>query len=96
MPYENEKQKKGAVQTADRKRHKDRLKSERRKEPTFKRLPLNMLPKPSILIVCEGKNIKVSYFEKFRVSSAVIQSVRIYSGLDYHSPAKEEMSTTVY
>jgi len=62
-------------QIADRKRHREQLKSKRRQEPSLERKSLNLSTKPSILIVCEGENTEKSYFDQFRVSSAVIKSV---------------------
>ena len=39
----------------------------------------NKNKKPSILIVCEGKNTEPSYFNQFRISSATIISVEGYN-----------------
>jgi len=58
-----------------RKRHKERLKGERRKEPKLERESPRLIEKPSILIVCEGKNTEPSYFNQFKVSSAIVKSV---------------------
>jgi len=62
-------------QTAARKRHKERLKADRRKEPTLERGYPELIEKPSILIVCEGENTEPSYFNQFKVTSATVKSV---------------------
>lgn len=66
---------KKSEQTAARKRHNERLKTKRRQEPSLERRSLNLMTKPSILIVCEGENTEKSYFDQFRISSAVVKSV---------------------
>lgn len=62
-------------QTTVRKRHKERLKADRRKEPTLERGYPRLIEKPSILIVCEGENTEPSYFNQFKVTSATVKSV---------------------
>jgi hypothetical protein len=62
-------------QAAARKRHKERLKAKRRKEPTLDRGFPGLIEKPSILIVCEGENTEPTYFDQFKVKSATVKSV---------------------
>jgi len=62
-------------QIADRLKHKELLKANRRTEPDLQRIFANFNEKPSILIVCEGKNTETSYFNQFRVASATVKSV---------------------
>lgn len=47
----------------------------RRQEPILGRPAPYIKERPSILIVCEGKNTEPSYFNKFRLTSAVIRTV---------------------
>lgn len=47
----------------------------RRQDPLLIRPVPYLSEKPTILIVCEGKNTEPSYFNKFRVSSASIRTV---------------------
>jgi hypothetical protein len=68
------KNKKGE-QIESKRRHKERLKSNRRIEPTFDRPEPKLIEKPTILIVCEGENTEPSYFKQFRLSSATIKPV---------------------
>lgn len=65
---------KKAEQMAARKRHLEQRKK-KRTEPTFERLAPTLQEKPTILIVCEGKNTEPSYFNQFRLSSATVTSV---------------------
>lgn len=77
-------------QTAARKRHKERLKADRRKEPTLERGYPGLIEKPSILIVCEGENTEPSYFNQFKVTSATVQSVGTgYNTISLVKKAKE-------
>lgn len=65
-------------QIAAKKAHKDRLaeaKAIRRQEPILERAAPLLEEKPTILIVCEGKNTEPSYFNKFKLSSAKIRAV---------------------
>ena len=48
---------------------------ERRRTPILERAKPNKKEKPTILIVCEGKNTEPSYFEQFKLSSATIKTV---------------------
>ena len=66
---------KKAEQAADRKRHQLTIKAGRRKEPILKRENPVRTEKPTILIVCEGKNTEPSYFGQFRLSSATIYPI---------------------
>lgn len=66
---------KKAEQIKSKRRHKERLKANRRTEPTFDRPEPKLLEKPTILIVCEGGNTEPSYFKQFRLSSATIKAV---------------------
>jgi hypothetical protein len=43
-------------QIADRQKHREQLKVQRRREPVLERLDPRLDKKPQILIVCEGKN----------------------------------------
>lgn len=66
---------KKAEQNESKRRHKERLKVNRRTEPTFDRPEPKLIEKPTILIVCEGENTEPSYFKQFRLSSATIRPV---------------------
>lgn len=66
---------KKAEQIALRQKHKEQLKVNRRSEPNFERPEPKLSEKPTILIVCEGKNTEPSYFKQFRLSSATIKPV---------------------
>jgi hypothetical protein len=50
-------------------------KKRRREEPNFERVKPTKKEKPTILIVCEGKNTEPSYFEQFKLSLATIKTV---------------------
>lgn len=50
-------------------------KRKRRASPSLNRGRKSLKVKPSILIVCEGKVTEPSYFNQFRVTSAVVKSV---------------------
>lgn len=50
-------------------------KARRRAEPVLVRATPTKLEKPTILIVCEGKNTEPSYFRKFKLTSATINAV---------------------
>lgn len=81
-------------QTAIRKRHKERLKANRRKEPTLERGYPVLIEKPSILIVCEGENTEPSYFNQFKVTSATVKSVGTgYNTISLVKRAKEIAET---
>ncbi len=66
---------KTAEQIANKNAHRERLKSKRRTEPVFERNAPELLEKPTILIVCEGCNTEPSYFNQFRLASAIIKPV---------------------
>jgi hypothetical protein len=66
---------KKAEQIAAKQKHREQLKAQRRREPSLKRHRAKLIEKPSILIVCEGKNTEPSYFNRFRITSAKVKSV---------------------
>jgi len=66
---------KKAEQTAARQRHKDKLRAQRRKEPSLTRPEPSIEERPTILIVCEGENTEPSYFKQFRLSTATIKAI---------------------
>ncbi|WMJ74947.1 RloB family protein [Cytophagaceae bacterium ABcell3] len=66
---------KKAEQAEAKKQHKELLKAHRRKEPRLEREEPEKRIKPTILIVCEGKNTEPSYFEKFKLTSATIRAI---------------------
>lgn len=66
---------KKAEQIESKRRHKEKLKENRRTEPIFDRPEPKLIEKPTILIVCEGENTEPSYFKQFRLSSATIKPV---------------------
>ena len=66
---------KKAEQVAAKKRHKDQLKASKRKEPNFERPDPKFSERPTILIVCEGRNTEPSYFNQFRLSSAIVKPI---------------------
>jgi hypothetical protein len=65
MKMKNKKQ----GQVENKQRHKERLKK-RGLEPDLIRSNPTRLERPTILIVCEGKNTEKSYFNQFRLTSA--------------------------
>ena len=66
---------KKAKQIAAKRKHKDSLKKKRRSEPLLHRENPTKNERPTILIVCEGENTEPSYFQQFRLSSAIIKPV---------------------
>lgn len=62
-------------QIAAKKRHKEQLKKKRKSEPTLERSGPSLNQKPTILIVCEGKNTEPSYFNQFKLTSATVKPV---------------------
>jgi hypothetical protein len=66
---------KKAAQALDKQKHKAQLKLKRRTATSFERNKPVLSEKPTILIVCEGKNTEPSYFNQFRLTSATIRSV---------------------
>ncbi len=62
-------------QIADKKKHKESLKSGRRGEPSLERSEPTKIERPTILIVCEGENTEPTYFQQFKLSSATIKPV---------------------
>lgn len=61
---------KSAIQIARKKKHLENLKKSRRNEPVLDRNEPSKLEKPTLLIVCEGKNTEPSYFRQFKLSTA--------------------------
>ena len=68
-------QSKKAEEAADREKHKKQLKTKIRKQSTLERPKPSLSIRPTILIVCEGKNTEPSYFRQFRLSSATIKAI---------------------
>jgi hypothetical protein len=69
---------KKAEQIEKKKKHleaRKAAKERRRGNPVLDRPAPIRLQKPTILIVCEGKNTEPSYFQQFRLSSATIKAV---------------------
>jgi hypothetical protein len=66
---------KQAEQNAAKLRHKEKLKANRRSQPDLERKEAFLNIKPTILIVCEGKNTEPSYFNHFRLTSAKVVPV---------------------
>lgn len=66
---------KKAEQKSAKQKHFEQLKAQRRKEPNLERPVPELSQKPSILIVCEGKNTEPSYFNQFRITSAKVKSI---------------------
>lgn len=67
-----------AMQIQAKEKHKaerQAAKLRRRDQPILERAVPTMFEKPTILIVCEGKNTEPSYFKKFKLSSATIEAV---------------------
>src|SRR6218665_853828 len=83
---------KKAEQTAAEQKHKEELKSKRRAAPDFKRPEPSLAEKPTILIVCEGKNTEPSYFKQFRLSSAAIKPV----GIGYNTTSLVKKAEETY
>lgn len=50
-------------------------KARRRAEPILERIAPTKIEKPTILIVCEGKNTEPSYFRQFKLTSATIKAI---------------------
>lgn len=68
---------KKAEQKAAKQKHREKLKAQRRKEPSLERPIGELSERPSILIVCEGENTEPSYFNQFRITSAIVKSVGV-------------------
>ncbi len=66
---------KKAGQIAAKKKHREQLKSKRRAEASLERPEPIKVEKPTILIVCEGKNTEPSYFRKYKLSTATIKAI---------------------
>lgn len=86
---------KSVEQVANKKRHLARLK--RKTKPNLERREGHKKVKPSILIVCEGKNTEPSYFNHFRLTSATIEAIgEGYNTLSLVRRAKELASKKKY
>ena len=70
---------KKAEQAADKQKHKEQLKAKRRTEVSFERPEPILAEKPTILIICEGKNTEPSYFNQFRLLAKVFLVHRLRS-----------------
>ena len=66
---------KKAEQIAAKKKHRESLKSNRRKEIILKRTEPTKVERPTILIVCEGENTEPSYFRQFKLSTAIVKAI---------------------
>lgn len=66
---------KKVVQIEARKKNRELLKAQRRKGPKLGRNVPSEVEKPTILIVCEGKNTEPSYFRQFKLSSADVKPI---------------------
>jgi len=66
---------KKAEQIAAKKKHRESLKSNRRKEITLERTEPAKTERPTILIVCEGENTEPSYFRQFKLSTATVKAI---------------------
>lgn len=66
---------KKAEQALDKEKHKAQLKAKRRTGTSIERSEPVLNEKPTILIVCEGKNTEPSYFNQFRLASATVKPV---------------------
>lgn len=62
-------------QISDKKKHLEKIKSSRRTQPSLERNEPIKLEKPTILIVCEGKNTEPSYFRQFELSNATVKPI---------------------
>ena len=60
-------------QIDNKKRHLKQLKLNRKSPPILERKIPTKIEKPTILIVCEGKNTEPSYFNQFKLSTATIK-----------------------
>ncbi len=66
---------KRAEQIAAKKKHRESLKSFRRKEIILERTEPTKVERPTILIVCEGENTEPSYFRQFKLSTATVKAI---------------------
>lgn len=66
---------KKAEQIAAKKKHREFLKTSRRKEVTLERTEPTKIERPTILIVCEGENTEPSYFRLFKLSTATVKAI---------------------
>lgn len=73
MKMKNKKQE----QLKTKQKHKEHLKCNRRKETQLSRNAPKLREKPLILIVCEGKNTEPSYFNQFKLVTAIVKPVGV-------------------
>lgn len=66
---------KKAEQSAARNKHREQIKTDRRKQSELDRPEPTRIEKPTFLIVCEGENTEPSYFRKFKLSTATIRAI---------------------
>lgn len=64
---------KKANQIDNKRRHLEQLKLNRKSPPILERKIPTKIEKPTILIVCEGENTEPSYFNQFKLSTAIIK-----------------------
>ena len=60
---------------AEQQKRRNELKAQRRQAKSLDREIPSIIEKPTILIVCEGKNTEPSYFNNFKLSSATVKSI---------------------
>lgn len=75
MKMKNKREEQRQKREKQKKERSDAKRKRRNTEPTLIREEATKLEKESFLIVCEGKNTEPSYFNKFKLLSAVIKSV---------------------
>jgi len=68
------KNKKAEQIASKKKRKEDQRRAKRRNAPNLDREEPTKPEKPTILIVCEGKNTEPSYFRQFRLTTATIKT----------------------
>lgn len=60
---------------AEQQKRREELKAQRRQSKSLDRETPTIIEKPTILIICEGKNTEPSYFNNFKLSSATVKSI---------------------
>jgi|TARA_R100000501_G_C2623772_1_gene116942 hypothetical protein len=66
---------KKALQKEAREKHRKFLRKNRKDEPELDRNKPSKYEKPTILIVCEGKNTEPSYFRQFKLTTAEVKPI---------------------
>lgn len=87
---------KGEKQTAAKKKHLEEISNKKRQRfnsSNLSRPSPSKVKKPTILIVCEGRNTEPSYFRQFKLSSATI--VTFGEGYNTNSLIKRALALTV-